>query len=646
MRRPARPVGMCVVFCLCLIAAQSSLAQVNVTTYHNDNARTGQNTRETTLTTSNVKLGAFGKLFSVALDGQAYAQPLVLSNVSIGGGTHNVVYVATENDTVYAIDANNGTIYWQKSLLLNGGKPVPDGYQINLAFPSWNNNVSPHYGVTGTPVIDPTTNTIYVVASDDESGIVDHRLHALDATSGTEKSGSPVTISGSYGGQTFNGGLEFNRPALLLQGGHVIIAFGQPCDNCTYGWVFSYSASTLAQEAVFSVNPGTAGGTVWMSGDGVAVDSSGNLYLANGNGSYDGADEFGESVMKLGLPSNGSFPILDWFTPNIQEEENSNDWDQGSGGVLILPDLGSGSHPHLLAQVGKTGTIYLLDRTNMGKWCGTVDGGSNTCTDLAVQRILGSGCTSTAGSPCGSSANLAGVWGSPAYWNGNVYFPSTNKESGLGGNVSDYLKAYSFNAGGSGVLSTQPTSHTPEKFSFPGPNPTISSNGTSNGIVWGADNSSSTLYAYNATNLATELYNSNQNPCGSDKLSGVAKFSVPTVANGKVYVGGSSSLTAFGLLTSPDFCFTVTPSSQTISGGSADYTVNVTAVGGFSGTVALSTFCGSGITCEFFPSSISGSGGALFQVNTSGTNPQSWDIMVTATSGTLSKSVFVSLTLQ
>jgi hypothetical protein len=375
-------------------------------------------------------------------------------------------------------------------------------------------------------VIDPTTKTLYAVASTDESGTAYHRLHALDVTSGAEKFGGPVVISGSYEGQTFNANDEFNRPALLLQSGHVIIAFGQPCDACTFGWVFSYSASTLSLEATLCTNPGAISGTVWMSGDGVAADSSGNLYFATGNGSYDGSDEFGDSIIKLGLPSNGAFPFFDWFTPNIQEKENDYDWDQGSGGVLILPDLGSGSHPHLLVQVGKTGTIYLIDRTTgiMGKWCGTVDGGSNTCTDLDVQEILGS--TSVIG---GSSANLAGVWGSPAYWNGNVYFPSAQKETegGMPGYVSDYMKAYSFDAGGSGVLSTQPTSHTPEKFNWPGPNPAVSSNGTSNGIVWGLDNSSSSLYSYNATNLATELYNSKQNGCGSDQLSGVTKFSVP-----------------------------------------------------------------------------------------------------------------------
>jgi hypothetical protein len=538
------------------VGAHPTFAQVSVTTYHNDNSRTGQNTQETVLTTANVTYNTFGKLFSVSVDGNVYAQPLVLSNVAIGGGTHNVVYVATENDSVYAIDAQNGTVYWRESLILNGGSPIPDGILTGNPPNTWNNNIAPHYGITGTPVIDPTTNTIYVVASTDESG-VHHRLHALNVASGAEKFGGPKVISGSYEGQVFAADDDFNRPALLLQSGHVIVAFGQPCDECTYGWVFSYSASTLAQEAAFNTNPGTIGGTVWMSGDGVAADPSGNLYFATGNGDFDASDEFGDTIIKFGLPSVGAFPFLDYFTPNIQLDLNANDWDLGSGGVLILPDLPSGAHPHLLVQAGKTGTIYLVDRTNMGHWCG-----SQTCTDPDVQEILGS--PSRIG---GLSTNLAGVWGSPAYWNGNVYFPSANKEPGLGGNVSDYLKAYSFNAGGSGLLSTQPTSNTPEKFGWPGPNPTISSNGTTNGVVWGVDDGSypssscitngtgvggcAILYAYNATNLSQELYNSKTAPWNGDAPGPAVKFSVPTVANGKVYVGTQNSLAVYGNMSRP-----------------------------------------------------------------------------------------------
>jgi len=523
---------------LVVITGFGAAAQVNVTTYHNDNSRTGQNVQETVLTTSNVASSTFGEIFYVPVDGQVYAQPLVLSNVSIGGGTHNVVYVATENDTVYAIDANTGKIYWQKSLLLNGGGPIPQGFNGGM----WDNNITPTYGITGTPVIDTTTNKIYVVASTVESGFAYHRLHALDLGTDAETVG-PQIIGGSNQGQIFNADYQFSRPALLLQNGHVIIAFGQPCDACTYGWVFSYNASTLQQEAVFCVNPGSKAGTVWMSGDGVAADPSGDLYFATGNGPFDALDEFGDSIMKLGLPANNAFPLLDYFTPNVQNEDDNDDWDLGSGGVLILPDLSSGTHPHLLVQAGKTGTIYLIDRTNMGHWCG-----SATCTDLDVQEILGS-----ASKIGGLSSNLAGVWGSPAYWNGYVYFPSSNKETGLGGNVSDYLKAYSFNAGGSGVLSSVPTSHTPEKFSWPAPSPTVSSNGNTNGILWVVDNGSwnssccSVLHAYDATNLSHELFN-------GTTAAGAVKFTTPTIANGRVYIGGNGRLTVFGPLSDGPGC--------------------------------------------------------------------------------------------
>jgi hypothetical protein len=527
--------------------ANLGVAQVNVTTYHNDTSRTGENTKETVLTTANVNYGTFGRIFAVNLDGQVYAQPLVLSNVSIGGGTQNVVYLATENDSVYAADANTGAIYWQKSLLENGGEPIPDG---DFGF---NNNVSPQYGITGTPVIDPVSGTIYVVASDEESGpIAVHRLHALDVTTGLEKFGAPVVIGGSFGGTVFSAEMQFNRPALLLSNGHVIVAFGQHCNQCAYGWVMSYNASTLAEEAVFSPNPGTAAGGIWMGGDGIVTDSEGNLYFSTADGPFDGntgaPDEYGDSIVKLGPPAtppNGEFPFLDYFAPAVQSYigQNNIDLDLGSGGVLVLPDLTSGAHPHLLVGVGKEGTIYLADRTNLGKYCG-----SFTCKDNVVQEILGSG--QVVG---GLSSNLAGVWGAPAYWNGSVYFGSATKDDPNVGNISDYMKAYSFNAGGSGQLSAVPTSQTPEKFSWPAPNPTISSNGTSNGIVWAVDNSgtvssSAILHAYNANNLAVELYNSNQVPA-RDQAGGPVKFAVPTIANGKVYVGGSLIATNFGELT-------------------------------------------------------------------------------------------------
>ncbi|HYM78980.1 MAG TPA: PQQ-binding-like beta-propeller repeat protein [Candidatus Dormibacteraeota bacterium] len=527
----------------------NAASQVNVTTYHNDNARTGQNTAETALTPQNVNVYTFGKLFTVAVDGQVYAQPLVLSGVTISGVKHNIVYVATENDTVYAIDANNGTVYWHKNF-------IPAGYTTSDDY-CGSGNITGGIGITGTPVIDTATNTIYFVTSTKKSGVGYYQqLHALDVVAGGEKFGGPVTIAGSYGGTTFNAEIQLQRPGLLLLNGHVVIAFGQHCTNTAYGWVVSYNKSTLAREAIFNTNPGTTNGSVWMGGDGVAADPTGNIFFSTGDGLYDASDEFGDSIIKLGQPSGGAFPFLDYFTPHDQGTLNSNDWDVGSGGVLVLPDLTTGSHPHLLVQAGKEGTIYLVDRTNMGTYCG-----SPTCADRIVQELTGA----LVG---GNSLNLEGVWGSPAYWNGYVYFGSGNKDVA---HVSDYIKAYSFNAGSSGVLSTTPTSHTPEQFAEPAPSPSISSNGTSNGILWAIDSNASVMRAYNATNLATELYNTNTY-ASRDQLGGTIKFSVPTVANGLVYVGGNGYLAAYGG-TAPT-CIPTTscgvfgpPPNQTVAGG-------------------------------------------------------------------------------
>ena len=523
MRLPSRlPRPLATLLCVLALLLVAN-AQVNVTTYHNDNSRTGQNTQETVLTTSNVGPSTFGKFFWVPVDGQVYAQPLVLSNVNIGGGTHNVVYVATENDSVYAIDADKGTIYWHRQLLYNGGRPIPVG-----AF-GFNSNITPQYGITGTPVIDATTNTLYVVASSEESGpLAVHRLHTLDTITGNDKTGAYwIVVGGSYAGVTFDPSKQFNRPGLLLSGTHVIVAFGQHSNSSAYGWLFSYNKSNLALEAVFNTNPGTAAGSIWMSGNGVAADSSGNLYYATGDGPWNGSNWFGDTILKMGPPSNGTFPLLDYFTPWNQSALEE-DVDLGSGGVLLLPDLPAGSkHQHLLTQAGKDGTIHLVDRDNMGKFCSTCAFDTNIVQELPHA--------------------LLGLWGSPAYWNNNVYFASGNDAG-----ASDTLKAYSLNAGGSGVLSTTPTSQTPETFSFSQPTPAVSSNGTTNGIVWALDNSSygssccAVLHAYNATNLGIEVYNSSAD---SGESTGAVKFSVPTVANGKVYVGGNGWLTAFGLVT-------------------------------------------------------------------------------------------------
>ena len=354
MRSEVRYLGILALLYFYVTIGPLAIAQVSVTTYHNDNSRTGQNTQETVLTPAALKNG-FGKLFSVAVNGQVYAQPLVLSNVSIGGGTHNVVYVATENDSVYAFDAANGTMYWQVSL----GTPEP----WNQTNPGGSmgtgcNNITPQYGITSTPVIDPSHSPplIYVVA---ENG-AEYQLHALAAGTGAEQLGGPVTISGNYAGISFDALFQLIRPGLLLENGHVIIAAGSHCDSGPwYGWVFSYSASTLLQQAVLNIEPSGHCAGIWMSGGGVAADTAGNLYLATGNGdfgpNYASPVNFGDSILKLSPPANGTFSIADWFTPHNQDDlSGSNDTDLGSGGVLLLPDQPSGdAHKHLLVQMGK-----------------------------------------------------------------------------------------------------------------------------------------------------------------------------------------------------------------------------------------------------------------------------------------------------
>lgn len=358
--------------------AVSALAtgQVSVTTFHNDNSRTGQNTQETSLTPANVNSTQFGKLFSTTVDGYVYAQPLYVPNVqNINGGEHNVLYIVTEHDSLYAIDADSGTTLWQK-VFINPGAGVTTVSNSDVSC----GDLVPEIGITSTPVIDPTTNTLYLVAKTKENGVYFQRLHAIDTVTNAERFGGPIVIaatvngtgSGSSGGKvSFDPLREHNRPGLLLENGHVVIAWASHCDNVPYhGWVMSYSASTLAQEAVLNTSPNGGLSGIWMSGDGVEADSSGNLFFATGNGTYDGSTNgnYGDSIVKVSGPTSDSLSVADWFTPSNQSSLSGGDTDLGSGGVLLLPDLPAGSaHTHLLVQMGKEGKIYLIDRDNMGK---------------------------------------------------------------------------------------------------------------------------------------------------------------------------------------------------------------------------------------------------------------------------------------
>jgi len=542
-----------------LLSVSALAAAQNVTTYHYDNARTGQNTQETVLTPANVNSSQFGKQFSTTVDGYVYAQPLYIPGVqNIAGGTHNVLYVATEHDSVYAIDADSGAILWQKSFISPPAiSSVPNG-DVNCG------DLVPEIGITSTPVIDPTTNTLYLVAKTKENGVYFQRLHAIDTVTNAEKFGGPVVIAATVNGTgdgsstvSFDPLRQHNRPGLLLENGHVVIAWASHCDNTPYhGWVMSYNAATLAQEAVFNTSPNGSESGVWQSGDGVAADSSGNLFFATGNGTYDGtaSGDYGDSIVKLSGPSGG-FTVPDWFTPANQSSLSGGDTDLGSGGVLLLPDLPAGSaHQHLLTQMGKEGKIYLIDRDNMGKYC-------NGCgSDMQiVQEIPGA---------------TTGIWGSPAYWNGSVYWGGGND-----GGSSDHVKAFSFNANNSGVLSTSPTSESSQTFGFSTAAPVISAHGNSNGILWILDNSSfgssccQVLYAFDATNLATMFYNSNQAASNRDQAGGAVKFTAPLVVNGKVYAGGQGKVTAWGLIST-----TPTAATPTFSPAPGTYTstVNVT----------------------------------------------------------------------
>jgi hypothetical protein len=505
-------------------------AQVNVLTYHNDLARTGQNLVETKLTPANVNSAHFGKIFSYPVDGYVYAQPLVLSGVAIAGkGTHNVVFVATEHDSVYAFDAdsNEGSTsapLWQVSFInpAAGVTTVPNS-DVNTT------DIVPEIGVTGTPVIDPIAGTLYVVAKTKEvSGTTTSyvlRLHALDVTSGAERSGSPVVIhpsvagtgDGSVGGTlSFDSLRQAQRPGLVLSGGVVYVASASHGDNDPYhGWIIGYDAATLAQTYVFVTTPNGGRGGVWQAGGAPAMDGSGNIFFATGNGTFD-VNDFGDSVLKLNFAATP--PLVDYFTPYNQNYLNVNDVDLGSGGPVLLPDQAGTTHPHLLVEAGKGRTIYLIDRDNLGKY--------NSAGDNVVQTI-------TSAFP-GETRSL------PAYFNGNVFWVS----------MKDAVKRFTLS---NGLLSTTPTSQS--SFLIPqGSTPSISANGTSAGILWllqvdaYSTSGPAILRAFDPTNLATELYDSNQASGSRDNPGAAVKFTVPTIANGKVYVGTQTLLTAFGLI--------------------------------------------------------------------------------------------------
>jgi len=506
----------------------TSNSSVDVTTYHYDNGRSGQNLNETTLTLANVNSTTFGKKGEFSVDGRVDAQPLYLSQVTIGGQKKNVLYVATEHGSVYAFDADsiNGTTsasLWKTSTL-GSGETTSDNRGCG--------QVSPEIGITSTPVIDRTRNAIYVVAmSKTSSGSYFQRLHALNLSTGAELFSGPQTITATYpgiGDNSSGGNVIFDpkqykeRPGLLQINGTIYTTWSSHCDARPYtSWVMAFSADTLAQTSVLNLTPNGNDGGIWMAGTAPAADPSGNMFFIIGNGTFDttlDANGFpangncGNCFVKLS--TSGGLKLADYFTPHNTVSESNGDVDFGSGGGILLMDVtdSGGKTRHLSVGAGKDALIYVVDRDSMGKF--------NANTDQIYQEISGQ--------------LGGGVYSMPAYFNGTVYY----------GAVGDALKAFPVTTA---KLAGTPSSQSTHHFGYPGTTPSVSANGTTNGIIWAIENSGAVLYAFDAANLTNELYDSNQAANNRDHFSG-NKFITPMVANGKVYVGTATSVAVFGLL--------------------------------------------------------------------------------------------------
>jgi outer membrane protein assembly factor BamB len=497
----------------------------DVLTYKNDPARTAQNLTESVLTPVNVNSTGFGLLRSLAVDGRVDAEPLYVSKLTIAGSAHNVVFAATENGSVYAFDADTGTMLWHVSMLASG-ESTSDTHGCS--------QVTPSIGVTATPVIDRAAGThgvIYVVAmSKDSSSAYHQRLHALDVTTGAELFSGPKEIAATYpataGGTatTFDPGQYEERAALLLANGLVYTSWTSHCDASPYmGWIIAYDQTSLAQKSIVNVAPNSngLGPAIWMAGGGPGADATGNVYLLTANGVFEttlangfpNKQDYGNSFLKL----NGqTLAVTDYFTMSNEVTESAKDQDLGSGGEMLLPDLTDTTKTvrHLVLGAGKDGNIYVVDRDAMGKF--------NSSSNQIWQEL--------------DNVVAGGVFATPAYFNNTVYY----------GDVGASLKAFGIT---NAKLSTTPTSQTSNQFAYPGTAPAVSANGTTNGIVWAIENATpAVLHAYDATNLTRELYNSNQAASGRDGFGAGNKFVTPAIADGKVFVGTPNSVAVFGLL--------------------------------------------------------------------------------------------------
>jgi hypothetical protein len=501
-----------------------------VYTYHDDLARDGANTQEYALTTSNVNTSSFGKLFSCTVDGAVYAQPLWVANLTVGGVKHNVVFVATQHDSLFAFDAdaNPCVRLWDVSLIdtnhggTGGEVTVPSGVPGYLVG-TGGGDITPEVGVTGTPVIDPPSSTLYVVSKSMNSGgtVFYQRLHAIDLATGNEKSGAPVTITATYPGtgdggttDTFNPRQQNQRPALAFVNGTVYIAWASHEDHAPYyGWVigYTYNGSAFTRSSVLNVSPNVGLGGIWMGGGAPSADSNNHMYLITGNAEFNVTNasapnnDYGDSFLQL----TTGLAITSYFTPSDQASDNANDRDFGAGGSAVVLNLTSGSLQHLVIGGGKDGTLYLLNGDSMGGL-----GDSNARQHFNIGH---------------------GIYATAAFWNNNLYIAGWNGP----------LLSYAFDTS-TNMFNTSISSQSSTSYGFPGSSPSVSSNGTSNGIVWALNNSEyctaqssgcgpAVLHAYNASSLTTDLWNSSL--VSSDAAGNAVKFTLPTVANGKVYVG-------------------------------------------------------------------------------------------------------------
>jgi len=482
--------------------ASINVAIIHYTTFQGSNAHTGANTREYVLTPSNVNSTTFGLAWSMALDSGIWSQPLYMDALTVNGAAHNVVFVTTAQDSVYAIDAETGVLLWHRSFL-STGVTAPTGTQMQ-------SSMNP-VGIVGTPVIDPASNTMYVVPLTSESNgtLIIHRLHAIDIRTGLDKANSPV----AFNAPGYSDIKQMQRPALLLANNRVYVAYAGIADRLPYqGFIFAFDRGTLAQVAVFADEPtSSGGGGIWMSAMAPTTDPSGNIYVTSGNGPADGINNFGQSVIKL----TPNLDVLDHFTPYDNVAQSSKDLDLGGGGVLEVPDQ-PGPYAHELIVCGKASPIYVLNRDNLG--------GTGTTSDNIIQRLDGKLSTQTgtwrdSGQPCFST---------PAFWNQRVYFVANH----------DVMKVFSLSTT-TGLLSTAPVSQGTFVYSWPGAFPTISANGTTHAIVWAYDSTSGTLRATDAMDVSKELFVGTVSPS--------SKWSVPTVINGHVFIESANRIYAFAL---------------------------------------------------------------------------------------------------